>query len=162
MPAYRLISADPYLKDTAFGAATILVGVSKEPADTEPGRSFGRTPSPDLSTIRPAGSSPPQLIGKIPEKLEENNAFISSNETVRQNFDSRSNLPSTPRMPPRDLVVGGDEHGNSPTREGEGGSVVSSRGGCRYPHIVRFPLIPTSGWIRCPQGRNGGHPRGLY
>jgi len=70
-------------------------------------RNPSRTPSPNPSTLRPTVSSPPppHLIGKISEQPEDDNASISSYETVHENLDSRSDSPPAPPVPPRDPAI---------------------------------------------------------
>jgi len=108
-------------------------------------RNPSRTPSPNPSTLRPAVSSPlpPHLIGKISEQPEDDNASISSYETVHENLDSRSNSPLAPPVPPRDLVVntGVDSdlsHGTSSTAIASTDNGIPSR-----RKSVRMSLPPT-------------------
>ena len=108
-------------------------------------RNPSRTPSPNPSTLRPAVSSPPppQLIGVISEKPEDDNASVSSYETVHENFDSRSNSPPAPPVPPRDPVVitGVDSdlsHGTTSTAIGSTDTGIPSR-----RKSVRMSLPPT-------------------
>ena len=108
-------------------------------------RNPSRTPSPNSSTLRPVVSSPPppHLIGKISEQPEDDNASISSYETVHENLDSRSNSPPAPPVPPRDPVVntGVDSdlsHGTSSTAIGSTDNGIPSR-----RKSVRMSLPPT-------------------
>ena len=99
-----------------FGAATALVDITREPANT--GRSLGQTPSPNPSTLRPAKSSPPsKLTGNTLKKPGDDNAFVSSHETVQRNLGSYQNSPPVPPVPLLDPAVGGDKHGDGPTSE---------------------------------------------
>ena len=108
-------------------------------------RNSSRTPSPNPSTLRPAVSSPPphQLIGKISEQPEDDDASISSYETVHENLDSRPNSPPAPPVPPRDPVVniGVDSdlsHGTSSTAIASIDNGIPSR-----RKSVRMSLPPT-------------------
>lgn len=107
-------------------------------------RNPSRTPSPNPLTLRPAVfSPPPQLIGKISEQPEDDNASISSYETVHENLDSRSNSPPAPPVPPRDPVAntGVDSdlsHGTSSTAIASTDNGIHSR-----RKSVRMSLPPT-------------------
>ena len=108
-------------------------------------RNPSRTPSPNPSTLRPSVSSPspPHFIGKISEQPEDDNASISSYETVHENLDSRSDSPPAPPVPPRDPVVntGVDSdlsHGTSSTAIASTDNGIPSR-----RKSVRMSLPPT-------------------
>ena len=108
-------------------------------------RNPSRTPSPNPLRLRPTVSSPPppHFIGKISENPEDDNVSISSYETVHENFDSRSNSPPAPPVPPRDPVanVGVDSdlsHGTSSTAIGSADNGIHSR-----RKSVRMSLPPT-------------------
>ena len=107
-------------------------------------RNSSRTPSPNPSTLRPTVSSPPlQLIDAISEKPEDDSASVSSYETVHENFDSRSNSPPAPPVPPRDPVVNAGvdsdlSHGTSSTAIASTDAGIPSR-----RKSVRMSLPPT-------------------
>lgn len=108
-------------------------------------RNPSRTPSPNPLTLRSAVSSPlpPQLIGKISERPEDDDASISSYETGHENFDSRSESPPAPPVPPRDPIVnpGVDSdlsHGTSSTAIASTDTGIPTR-----RKSVRMSLPPT-------------------